>query len=131
MDNTISANTPGDDTTLSRFNTAEQDNESSDTLDTEHDVFDDFKSKGDNPDIDILDTIHIEGSPALRVRIRTLLEKFKSMFATSLPSERAALISPFELNVGSSPRIEGHHEFNLLLNRKKFVNKLPNLNERK
>jgi hypothetical protein len=98
MGNTLSAITPGDDTTLSRFNTAEQDNESSDTLDTKHDVFDDFKSKGDDPDIDILDTIHIEGSPALRVRIRTLLEKFRSVFATHLPSE-PALIPPFELNV--------------------------------
>jgi hypothetical protein len=58
---TISAITPGDDTTLSHFNTAEQDNEYSDTLDTEHDVFDDFKSIGDDPNIDILDTIHIKG----------------------------------------------------------------------
>jgi hypothetical protein len=97
MDNTISAITPGDDTTLSRFITAEQDNESSDTLDTEYDVFDDFKSKVDDPDIDILDTIHIEGSPAHRGRIRTLLEKFRSVFATHLPSE-PALIPPFELN---------------------------------
>jgi hypothetical protein len=96
--NTISAITPGDDTTLSRFNTAEQDNESSDTLDTEHDVFDDFKSKGNDRNIDILDTIHIERSHALRVRMRTLLKKFRSVFATSLPSE-PALIPPFELNV--------------------------------
>jgi hypothetical protein len=94
MGNTLSAITPGDDTILSRCNTAEQDNKSSDTLDTEHDVFDDFKSKGDDPDIDI----HIEGSPALPVRIRTLLEKFRSVFATHLPSE-PALIPPFELNV--------------------------------
>jgi hypothetical protein len=95
---TISAITSGDDTTLSPFNKAEQDNEYSDTLDTEHDVFDDFKSKGDDPNIDILDSIHMEGSPAIRVRIRTLLEKFRSVFATSLPSE-PALITPFELNV--------------------------------
>jgi hypothetical protein len=95
---TISAITSGDDTTLSRFNEAEQDNKYSDTLDTEHDVFDDFLSKGDDPTIGILDSIHIEGSPALRVRIRTLLEKFRRVFATSLPSE-PALITPFELNV--------------------------------
>ena len=99
MGNTLSAITPGDATTLSRFNhKADQDIEFSDTLDTEHDVFEDFKSKGDDPDIDILDTIHIEGSPALRGRIRTLLEKFRSVFATHLPSE-PALIPPFELNV--------------------------------
>jgi hypothetical protein len=95
---TISTITPADDNTLSRFNTAEQDNEYTDTLDTERDVFDDFKSKGDDPNIDILDTIHIEGSPALRVRIQTLLAKFRSVFATSLPSE-PALITPFEFNV--------------------------------
>ncbi len=99
MGNTLSAITPGDATTLSRFNhEADQDIEFSDTLDTEHDVFEDFKSKGDDPDIDVLDTIHIEGSPALRGRIRTLLEKFRSVFATHLPSE-PALIPPFELNV--------------------------------
>jgi hypothetical protein len=96
--NTISAITSGDDTALSRFNKAEQDHEYSDTLDTEHDVFDDFMSKGYDPNIDILDSIRIKGSPALRVRIRTLLEKFRSVFATSLPSE-PALITPFELSV--------------------------------
>jgi hypothetical protein len=66
---TISAITSGDDTALSRFNEAEQDNEYSDTLDKEHNVFDDFISKGDDPNIDILASIQIEGSPALRVRI--------------------------------------------------------------
>ena len=95
LGNTLSAITPGDATTFSRFNhEADQDIEFSDTLDTEHDVFDDFKSKGDDPNIDILDTIHIEGSPALRVRIRTLLEKFRSVFAVYFPSE-PTLITPF------------------------------------
>jgi hypothetical protein len=133
MDNTldtISAITSCDDTTLSRFNKAEHDNEYSDTLDTEHDVFDDFKSKGDDPNIDILDSIHIEGSPALRVRIRTLLEKFRSVFATSLPSE-PALITPFELTVDKERREQPHHEYKALLNRQKFVSKLTNFFERK
>jgi hypothetical protein len=103
---TISAITPGDDTTLSRFNTAEQDKEYSDTLVTEHDVFDDFKSKGDDPNIDILDSIHIEGSFALRVRIRTLLEKFRSVFATSLPSE-PALITPVDKERWEQPSNQG------------------------
>jgi hypothetical protein len=101
MDNnldTIGAITSSDDTALSRFNKSEQDKKYSGTLDTEHDVFNDFKSKGDDPGIDILDSIQIEGSPALRVRIRILLEKFRSVFATSLPSE-PAIILPFELSV--------------------------------
>jgi hypothetical protein len=72
--------------------------ECSDTLDTEHDVFRDFTSKGDDPDINILDLIQIEGSPALRSRKRTLLKKYRSVFATTLPSEPAS-IPPFELNV--------------------------------
>jgi hypothetical protein len=86
-------------TALSLLNIqAERDNEYSNTLDTEHDVFADFISKGDDPDIDILDSIQIEGSTALRVRIRTLLEKFRSVFATTLSSE-PAIIPPFKLNV--------------------------------
>jgi hypothetical protein len=39
------------------------------TLDTEHDVFQDFISKGDDPSIDVLNQIQIAGSPALRVKI--------------------------------------------------------------
>jgi hypothetical protein len=97
--NTISAITSSDDTALSLLNIqAEHDNEYSDTLDREHDVFADFISKGNDPTIDILDSIQIEGSPALRVRIRFLLEKFRSVFATTLPCE-PAIIPPFELNV--------------------------------
>jgi hypothetical protein len=72
MDNnldTISAITSSDDTALSLLDKAEQDNEYSDTLDTEHDVFADSISKGDDRDIDIFDSINIEGSPALRVKI--------------------------------------------------------------
>ena len=72
--------------------------EVSETLDTEHDVFRDFIPKGDDPDIDILDLIQIEGSPALRIRIRKLLEKYRSVFATTLPSEPAR-IPPFDLTV--------------------------------
>jgi hypothetical protein len=96
---TISAITDGDDTGQSLlYIQGEHDNEYSDTLDTDHDVFADFISKGDDPNIDILDSIQIEGSPALRVRIRILLEKVKSVFATSLPSE-PAIMPPFELSV--------------------------------
>jgi hypothetical protein len=72
--------------------------DNSETLDTEHDVFADFISKGDDPSIDVLDLIQIEGSPALRKRIRTVLEKYRPVFATSLPSEPAKL-PPFELIV--------------------------------
>ena len=48
-----------------------------DTLDTEHDVFAEFKmnQEGDDPNTDVLDLVTIEGTAALRVRIRTLLEK--------------------------------------------------------
>jgi hypothetical protein len=96
---TMSAVTDGDDTAQSLLNIqAEHDNEYTDTLDTERDIFADFISKGDDPNIDILDSIQIEGSPTLRVRIRTLLEKCRSVFATTLPSE-PAIIPPFELSV--------------------------------
>jgi hypothetical protein len=65
---------------------------------THHDVFRDFTSSGDDPNIDILDLIQIEGSPALRIRIRKLLEEYRCVFATTLPSEPAS-IPPFELSV--------------------------------
>jgi hypothetical protein len=83
--------------TITNINDDESD--VSDPLDTEHDVFQDFISKGDDPNIDILDQIQIAGSLALRVKIRILLEKFRSVFATTLPSE-PAIIPLFELNVG-------------------------------
>jgi hypothetical protein len=70
----------------------------SDTLDTEHDVFKDFINEGDDPNIYILDQIETAGTPALRVRIWNLLEKYKSVFATTLPSEPAK-IPPFGLTV--------------------------------
>ncbi len=70
----------------------------SDTLDTEHDVFKDFIYTGDDPNIDILNLIQVEGSPALRIGIRKLLEQYRSVFATTLPEE-SAKIPPFELTV--------------------------------
>ena len=94
---TISAITDCDDTAHS-LDTALENDENSDTLDTEHDVFADFISKGDEPDIDVLDSITIEGSPALRMRIRAVLEKYRAVFATTLPPD-PAIIPPFELNV--------------------------------
>ena len=69
------------------------------TLDTEHDVFAEFNmNEGDDPDTDVLDLVTIEGTAALRVRIRTLLEKYRDVFATTLNPE-PALIPPFELDV--------------------------------
>ena len=70
----------------------------SDTLDTEHDVFKDFIYTGDDPNIDVLNLIQVEGSPALRIGIRKLLEKYRDVFATTLPEE-SARIPPFELTV--------------------------------
>mgnify|MGYP000173012454 FL=1 len=73
----------------------------SDTLsieDTEHDVFNDFIYTGDDPNIDILNLIKVEGSPSLRIGIRKLLERYRSVFATTLP-EKSADIPPFELTV--------------------------------
>jgi hypothetical protein len=69
-----------------------------DILDTEHDVFNDFIHEGDDPNTDILDSIHIEGSPELQKKIRTLLEEYRSVFATTLSTD-AATIPPFELEV--------------------------------
>ena len=70
-----------------------------DTLDTEHDVFNEFISHdGDDPDTDVLDLIKIEGTPALRSKIRILLEQYRSVFATTLAPEPAT-IPPFELEV--------------------------------
>jgi hypothetical protein len=94
---TISALTKSEVVT-NNYDNDDNSSECSDTLDIEHDVFRYFTSKGDDPDIDILDLIQIEGSPALRIRIRTLLEKYRGVFATTLPSEPAS-IPPFKLNV--------------------------------
>ena len=55
-------------------------------------------NEGDDPNTDVLDLVTIEGTPALRVRIRTLLEKYRSVFATTLSPE-PALIPPSELEV--------------------------------
>jgi hypothetical protein len=87
---TIRAITDCDDTAHSLEKALEND-ENSNTLDTEHDVFADFISKGDDPNIDILDFITVRGSPALRVRIRAVLEKYRSVFKTTLPEDPALI----------------------------------------
>ena len=52
-------------------------------LDFEH-FFDTVRAKHNRgANIDILDLIKIEGSPSLRARIRTLLENYRSLFATT------------------------------------------------
>ena len=77
-----------------------EDDDFDDTLDTEHDVFNDFidKDQGDDPYTDILDCIVIEGTPALRKEIRNLLEEYRTVFSTTLSTEPAT-IPPFELEV--------------------------------
>jgi hypothetical protein len=51
----------------------------SDTLDMEHDVFNKFiPHHGDDPTIDVLDLIKVEGMPQLRKKMRILLEQNKS-----------------------------------------------------
>jgi transposase InsO family protein len=72
--------------------------DSDDTLNTEHDVFKEFMHEELDPQVDPLDLIAVEGSPGLRVKIRILLEKYRSVFATTL-SEEPANIPPFELDV--------------------------------
>ncbi len=61
-------------------------------------MFNDFIYTGDDPKIDILNLIKVEGSPSLRIGIRKLLERYRSVFATTLP-EKSADIPPFELTV--------------------------------
>jgi transposase InsO family protein len=68
------------------------------TLSTEHDVFKDFIGEDIDPQVDLLDSVTIEGSPELRVKIRILLEKYRDVFATTLSTEPAD-IPPFELMV--------------------------------
>jgi hypothetical protein len=50
-----------------------------------------------DPEVDVLDSVTVEGSPELRVNIRILLEKYRSVFATTLSTEPAD-IPPFELS---------------------------------
>jgi hypothetical protein len=65
------------------------DDDINDTLDTEHYVFNKFiPHHGDDPDIDVLDLIKIEGTPTLRSKIRILLKHKRSAFATTLPRSR-------------------------------------------
>jgi transposase InsO family protein len=68
------------------------------TLSTEHDVFNDFIGEDIDPQVDVLDSVTIEGSPVLRVKIRILLEKYRDVFATTLSTDPAD-IPPFELLV--------------------------------
>ena len=92
----LSAFTDGEEINLQSDN---DDEEFDNTLDTEHDVFAEFNmNEGDDPNTDVLDLVTTEGTAALRVHIRTLLEKYRSVFATTLSPE-PALIPPFELEV--------------------------------
>jgi transposase InsO family protein len=68
------------------------------TLDTEHDVFNEFLPQGDDPNTDVLDLIQVEGTPSLKRRIRLILQRYRSVFATTLSPE-PAIIPPFELEV--------------------------------
>jgi hypothetical protein len=86
-------NTYGDIITEDTFGTTDDS-----TLQTEHDVFADFVGEDIDPQVDVLDLVTIEGSPVLRGKIRTLLEKYRSVFATTLSTESAD-IPPFELTV--------------------------------
>ena len=69
-----------------------------DTMDPEHDAFGPWLPVGDDPQVDVLSLITIEGSAKLQGQIRILLEKHRSVFATTRPPEPAH-IPPFELNV--------------------------------
>ncbi len=100
LNTTLSALTYDEDITKNNIGD-ENTSQCSDQLsieDTEHDVFNDFIYKGDDPNLDPLRLIKVEGSPSLRIRIRKLLEANRSVFATTLPDE-SALIPPFELTV--------------------------------
>ena len=67
-------------------------------MDIEHNAFAPWLSDGDDPSIDVISLIKIEGSATLQLSIRNLLEKYKDVFASTLSSE-PALIPPFELDV--------------------------------
>ena len=69
-----------------------------DTMNIEHDAFGPWLSQEDASEIDVLSLVTIEGSAYLQFHIRILLEKYRSVFATTLPPE-PAIIPPFELNV--------------------------------
>ncbi len=66
-----------------------------DTIDVEHDALTPWLSTGDDPEVDVLSLITVEGSPDLQRLIRILLEKHKIVFATILSSELARF-SPFK-----------------------------------
>ena len=74
--------------------------EDDDEIDNEYtDVFRPWLQPVDvDPDVDILDAIHIEGSPALQSALRSLCEEFRDIFANTLPSEPAN-VPPFKITV--------------------------------
>jgi hypothetical protein len=51
-----------------------------------------------DPDVDILNAIHIEGSPELQSTLRSKCEEFRDIFANTLPSEPAN-VPPFKITV--------------------------------
>jgi hypothetical protein len=53
-------------------------------LTTEHNLFKEFMPVDTDPEVDVLDSVKLEGSPELRVNIRILLEKYRGVFATTL-----------------------------------------------
>jgi hypothetical protein len=67
-------------------------------LTTEHDVFKEFMPEDTDPEVDVLDSVTVEGSPELHVNMKILLEKYGSVFATTLSTEPAD-IPPFEVSV--------------------------------
>jgi hypothetical protein len=67
-------------------------------LTTEQDVFKEFMPEDTDPEVDVFESVIVEGSPELRVNIRILLEKYRGVFATTLSTEPAD-IPPFELSV--------------------------------
>ena len=68
------------------------------TMDVDHDAFRPWLTKEDVSEVDPLTEITVEGSQSLQHQIRILLEKYRSVFATTLSPEPAT-IPPFELDV--------------------------------
>ena len=82
-------------------NISGDDNSDDDTTNDEHDAFAPWLSNSDDENIDVLSLITIQGSANLQRKIRTLLGKYRSVFASTLSSEPAT-IPPFELKVDKS-----------------------------
>ena len=91
-----------------------RDDEIDDTLDTEHDVFQEFNmNEGDDPNTDVLDLIKVEGTPSLRSRIRILLEKNRDVFSTTLaqkPVNTTVLKSMGQFYNQGTPRVSKPRE---------------------